>query len=1265
MSRAENKASRLLQVEAMLLSHPEGLAQSEIARRLGVNRSTVGRYLPDLPKHIYIDDDGRWRLDREAYLVQVRFSLHEALAVHLASRLLATRTDRQNPHAAAALRKLGAALERLAPRISQHLGQSADIMDDVNLQRQDPVYLQALEKLTLAWAEQRKTRIWHRLEATDQVYQYTFSPYFIEPYAVGQTTHVIGWREPPGAQRTFKIERIERIELLREHYEIPADFDPRSLLADAWGIWYTESEPVEVKLRFHPGVARRVSETRWHRSQIIETQPDGSLLWRASVAEPHEMMSWIRGWGADVEVLAPEGLREELLLTVEQLGEQYQMRPPSQRQPYQWLYAKTDRQNPDNIHLLLYHMIDVGQVALAMWNEVFPDSFRYHIAQQLNLSVEQTGCFVAFITSLHDLGKASPAYQKKYSPPWLQKKLGEVGFVLNDPVRYSAVTNDKMTSHAYITTWALPPLLVEYCGLDAKFSRKIGHSLGGHHGAWPINSINFNFDDSAYPAWDTARRELIWESRNVFQPPVVLNPPTDEALNVFLTLLSGLASVADWLGSRDDDQSFPFVKEVLTAREYAQRSQNQAKRMLHDLGWTGWQPNHAQLDFGTMFQYLDLSKTVEPRPIQQQIIKLTSNLTTPALIIIEAPTGIGKTEIAFYLADTLLQKHHVRGLYVAMPTQATSNQMFERTADFLSQRYPKEIVNLQLAHGQAAFNEQLEKIQLHIIGDDETDGRVVAMSWFNEKNKRTLLAPFGVGTVDQTLMGVLQTKHFFVRLLGLSHKVIIFDEVHAYDTYMSTLFVLLLQWLRAIGTSVIMLSATLPSETRRKFVQAFTGRQHNLDDHYPAVTIASSNSESAQTQSLQPPDDIALDIHWLDVAQQVEYILSLARKGGCIAVICNTVTRSQLVFQQLLDAKKNGELQIEQENLILFHARFPPVWRQEIEAKTKQLFGKPQKDADGKLTDYRPTEGPAIIIATQVIEQSLDLDFDAIITDLAPMDLLIQRAGRLHRHNIRNSQRHGHSRQLVIVQPKLDEQAVPQFGNDELVYERYVLLRTYRALQKYAKDNFITLPKQTIELIEAVYDTKYPFENEIGTWQSALKDAYQKMRRDQQDAQKKAKKQTTSAPDCEMLLYETNLGLEEDNPAIHQSFQAKTRDIGPTLSLICLYKSEKEGHVCLDPNDPNTTFDLAFPPDIDLTKQLLQWRINVQQWALLNHFLVEEPSPEKAPSAWRKNSVLRHVRTAIFQSKEYPFEDEKYSYILSLNRDFGLALKKLPKREPQ
>jgi predicted DNA-binding transcriptional regulator YafY len=314
MSKAENKAARILQIEALLLGHSEGLIPADMARKLEVNRSTITRCLPDLPKHIYVDDldGGRWKIDRSNMLVNVRLSLHEAMAVHLAARLLATRMDKKNPHAAAALRKLGVSLERLAERVSTHLQKSADVMDD-EAQRHDPKYLEVLETLTLAWAEARKVKLWHR-GRQERIQEYVFAPYFIEPYAIGQTTHVLGVIDPRHRRITFKLERIERIELLREPFDLPPDFDPRAVLADAWGIWYTDNEPVEVVLKFHPRVARRVRETRWHRSEAPpEEQADGSLVWRARIAEPQEMLPWIRGWGADVEVMEPATLRRELV----------------------------------------------------------------------------------------------------------------------------------------------------------------------------------------------------------------------------------------------------------------------------------------------------------------------------------------------------------------------------------------------------------------------------------------------------------------------------------------------------------------------------------------------------------------------------------------------------------------------------------------------------------------------------------------------------------------------------------------------------------------------------------------------------------------------------------------------------------------------------------------------------------------------------------------------------------------------------------------
>ena len=218
-----------------------------------------------------------------------------------------------------------------------------------------------------------------------------------------------------------------------------------------------------------------------------------------------------------------------------------------------------------------------------------------------------------------------------------------------------------------------------------------------------------------------------------------------------------------------------------------------------------------------------------PHTVQQEIIDAALDAPTSTLLIVEAPTGIGKTEIAQYLTDAWLQKHNGRGFYIAMPTQATSNQMYDRTQQFLAHNYPDDLINIPLAHGNAMFDHKQANMRLNEVGDDEAS-RVVAMSWFVEKSKQTLLAPFGVGTVDQTLLGILQTRHFFVRLLGLSHKVLIFDEVHAYDAYMSTLFERLLKWLRAIAVSYTHLDV---------YKRQLLGVRHEPSDQQSSTSIRS------------------------------------------------------------------------------------------------------------------------------------------------------------------------------------------------------------------------------------------------------------------------------------------------------------------------------------------------------------------------------------------------------------------------------------------
>lgn len=1227
MSRAENKTERLLQMEALLLTNPQGITQAEMARRLGVDRSVIHRNLYDFQK-IYPTinhEDGRISLDRSAYLVKVAFTLHEATAVHLAARLLATRMDRQNPHAASALRKLGVALEQLAPRISNHVKQAAEVMDNA-LQWQDPRYLQVLEKLTLAWAELRRVRVWHRSEKAGKVLEYLLGPYFIEPYAVGQTTHLIAQDEKSGKLRTLKIERIERIELTSDYYQIPTDFDPRDLLADAWGIWYTNSAPIEVVLKFSPSVAARLEETRWHRSEKKTRLEDGSVLWQAKVAEPLEMIPWIRSWGADVEALEPSGLRQALAREARELASVYGVMKVEIK-PYSFFWAKADRKDQAKIHRLIYHLIDVGQVALAMWKNALDVETKRQLSQWFGGNEESTGQTLAFLASLHDLGKASPDFQIKNLSA--AQEVAQAGF------DFPKLKSPNPTAHGAVSAKALKDLLQSEINLSKFDAKSLAQAVGGHHGAWihPFDWQAVYTDNIGGAEWETARKEMLLAMRKVFNPQTGFAlPENNYQRNACLTVFSGFVSVVDWIGSMTE--FFPYEKDVhITLEEYASRAATNAENALAELGWFNWQADGTKLGFTEMFPFINT-----PNTFQQKVVDEAEKVTLPAFLILETPTGSGKTEAALYAADTWLQSQRGRGMYIAMPTQATSNQMYQRTKEFLLRRYPDEgNLNFHLVHGGALL-EDGEKTE-NIYDEDEKDfqGGIRAEAWFLPR-KRTLLAPFGVGTVDQALLSVLQTRHFFVRMFGLQNKVVIFDEVHAYDTYMSELFKRLLAWLKQIGVSVVLLSATLPESTRRELLAAYLGDKEVelLPAAYPRLTIASALG--VQSIALEAPSSRTIILEQCDTQPQiiVENLRTALQHGGCAAVICNRVKRTQELYKEIQAAGL-----VPEEDLILFHARFPFAWREEIEKTVLSKFGK-RKNNDQNSS--RPAK--SIVVATQVIEQSLDLDFDFMISDLAPIDLLIQRAGRLHRHGQNDPIRPEYLKipRLVIAYPQTNE--IPEFGNDEYVYDRSVMLKTWLELKDKST---IILPQETTALIEAVYGDVL-VKDEI--LRNEIEDAIEKAKQKECKAVFNAITQLIYEPDEEDLLDRRNNALDEDNPAINVAFRAMTRDAEPGITLICLHRVENS--LRLSPDDPHSIVDVTEKPDKELTKKLLRNSLNLQNFAIVKYF--GEQEPELKWKGWKEAAALKHCVPIVFDNGRCHLPNSKH--VLILDRHLGLFIHK-------
>lgn len=320
MKRSESKQRRLRAIQRLLWDHPEGLTQAQLARRVGVNRSTIHRDVSSLERlfGVFQDAEGRLHVSREAALVQVGLSLHEAVSLHMAVRMLAGCISPYVSQAPKAIIKIGEALDRLAPDIGQHLVRCAGMMDNQAFGVKQES-MERLEQLILAWAERKKVRLWFE-EKSDPI---TFSTYMVEPCVRGNHLQIFGMNDVSEKPVALELETIGRVVVLDESYQIPELMPVEELLDDPWGIPLGEDESAEVVLKFRPEVSALISNYQWHPRQVIEPQEDGSLVWRAVTAYPDEMVRWICGWGSFVVVLAPEEVREAVANNVNVLAEVY------------------------------------------------------------------------------------------------------------------------------------------------------------------------------------------------------------------------------------------------------------------------------------------------------------------------------------------------------------------------------------------------------------------------------------------------------------------------------------------------------------------------------------------------------------------------------------------------------------------------------------------------------------------------------------------------------------------------------------------------------------------------------------------------------------------------------------------------------------------------------------------------------------------------------------------------------------------------------
>jgi len=861
-------------------------------------------------------------------------------------------------------------------------------------------------------------------------------------------------------------------------------------------------------------------------------------------------------------------------------------------------------------------MLDTAAVADAMWSEVLTDGARARTAASLQIALRGAAAWVAFLAGLHDLGKACPAFQGQ--EPAARALLRDAGFwfprlAIKAP-------------HGIVTARALQETLPVF-GVSRQLAGELGTLAGGHHGIFPsaTDLQNLPEDASGDARWRDARAQL---ARLLAQTLALPRDATPERLDKpSAMILAGFISVTDWIAS--NEEFFPHAANrweapCIDPARYWQQARLNAAHALATLGWIACP--HA----GSTASFESLFPGRAARPIQQAAAGLADVSDGPSLVIIEAPMGEGKTEAALLLADRWAASLGRRGCYFALPTQATSNQMFGRVCEFLSGRYASDAVNLQLLHGHAALSAEFQELLRKgnrlfaptSICQEDAGGdvaSVAAAEWFTHR-KRGLLAPFGVGTIDQVLLAVLQTRHVFVRLFGLSDKTVVIDEVHAYDTYMSTLLERLLEWLAALDVSVVLLSATLPKARGRALLEAYArGRQQAPerlpDAAYPRITWADGVRLGARSVPASPQSCRLLSLEWVDGslpdAEQEPFPLGeqLSRAlagGGCAAVICNTVGRAQQVYLRLkryFPSSAGDGLPLD-----LLHSRFLFEDREAREHRCLARFSKPGAET------RRPDR--AVLVSTQIIEQSLDLDFDLIVSDLAPADLLLQRSGRLHRHK-RERPDALRLPALWVCAPEQDADGLPVFGRaNEAVYDAHALLRSWLELKDRTA---IRIPDEVEELIEAVYDDR----DCPGSLLAALRLRWAKSGREH-DEQMRDDAQRAKNRRIPLAAYDGDLGVftagqvDEERPV--------TRLTRPTVHIVCLYGNSERP--CLD-RECVEPVEVQAAPSIMMAKRLLARSVGINHPSAIAALLAMP-----APQPWQRSPLLRHYRLLVLGSEE-------------------------------
>lgn len=722
------------------------------------------------------------------------------------------------------------------------------------------------------------------------------------------------------------------------------------------------------------------------------------------------------------------------------------------------IIAKTDKDNPVAGLPLWIHLADTAGVAGLLVDEWVPASV-ISATQMDTLTFRQ---YAVFCAAVHDIGKATSYFQSIITSSLPEQR--------DEMIRNGATINEfyldrGKTPHA----WAGQSILLD--GLeDIHIHSSVANVIGAHHGR-PIETSSVNTSASlldVYPVNfygsenDIKDRKLwtnIWTQIvcRAIKASEIESVSSLKEINIEAQiLLSALLIIADWIAS--NTSYFPLI----SFDEFDKYDETEVEKRILD-GWNKvrfpdrWNSEIYRMNetiFEERFHFV-------PNEIQKQVIQIVNRCHEPGIFILEAPMGTGKTEAALSAAEVLSSRKGSSGIYFGLPTQATSNALYGRLYEWASSVSSDTRNAIRLAHGAAELNDEYMNSLDYgksYVDDLEQDKDLSIHPWFQGR-KRALLADFVIGTIDQFLMASLKRKHFMLRHIGLAGKVVIIDECHAYDAYMSQYLERTLQWMGAYGIPVILLSATLPVQKKEMLVKSYIrayskyyiGRKKaeikEIDREnmisYPSLTWT-NGEEIHYSPVIFHQKEKQIIVNYLFSDKSISGVLnSRLNEGGCAVIIMNTVAGAQKIYELLSE-------ELEDYDIILYHAQFILPDRIKKEKELMKRIGKESK---------RAARDKVILIGTQVLEQSLDYDADLMITQLCPMDLLLQRLGRLHRHT--------RDRPKPVATPICFILKSPDGDYDkgsEYIYGDYLLQKTSRLIP-----GVIRIPEDIAALVKMTY----------------------------------------------------------------------------------------------------------------------------------------------------------------------------------------------------